>query len=106
MNPTNESVLDVISDLRWRSARRVRKLVRKAGVKGLPGHPQHCAMAKYIAARTGREVLVQELANVQGESIIGVRPVDVVSTYYLPPGASRFVANFDVGRYPELLDRN
>lgn len=86
------------------SAGTVAHRLRSEGVRGLPGEPTDCALARYLQAVVGSEMAVGRI--VVKERMLCIRRTDggMPILLRLPRAAARFVRAFDGGCYPDLVD--
>jgi hypothetical protein len=114
MATTNDTVL-TRRDLR----RAVRDLVGSLGsnpgaiasslirmqVRGTPKSLNDCALARYLQVVIGSEPTITRISVSRRAAHVSRSGRHFDLTFKLPPSVSTFIAAFDSGGYPELVDR-
>ncbi len=97
VKPTLSDVVDKLETLG--SSRQIADFLEQQGILGVRGNAYSCAVAQYVERETGIMV---------GVNIIRIAPVTAVSddemVSLLGSPLSDFIAHFDAGNYPELVE--
>lgn len=97
---TEQVFATAVGSLGEHTAEEIVELVRKAGIKGRPSTSYQCPMAKLLNLQCGVKTNV---VGVGKKYIIRKLSGDRVERIKTPKSVTKFLVNFDIGKYPDLF---